>query len=372
MKKMVDIDPYNYIYASDSLQDDKDFTLYSVKKDGRVLRYSSLKMRSDFEIVESAIKSYSMAIGYASKKLRENAKLKELVKKYNYSFLYEINSFLKENYGGVGIGPNAIRGYRIVNQAKFLKDAPKISRKNLLKQKASRQLDNKLDYQLVPGKLKNISWKYDLRQYPDLVNSIYKSLEGKLDENTIDSLVLTSAWNISSENSNIIAFKLYSLKNIKSIYNKNNVNNTSSFVGIAYQKLKIKDETSELINIANKGLRNILKKNNNEFIQKKDSVKRKAEKEDILGINSTNRKEGSEWFITIIDQILDNNLENNILLTNNHQDYEFWDIIEAKNSDISNLLFRIRGKNSEFFKVFSKQENNIYKTIYTGGGYNFN
>ena len=433
MEDMVNIKPKNFMYASERLQNDFNFVSFAVKKDGLVLRYASPQMRENKLIVAQAIKSNILASTYISPILQENNQIKNLIKNNDYSFLINIESFLRNNYSGIEVGPNGSRGYHIVNQALFLKEKPKIERNDFFKWRLW-EGESENDVKLSTGRIRSLSWKTDLRDYPELSKEIKKFIYKKLDQNTADNLTITSLWVIPS-NPDLVIFKMYLLRHVNNTYSNSSINNTSYIVGVAYNKT-IREEASKVDELKEK---EVLKKDVENLTDQKEVAKETAEK--ILETSSketpkeanlelpketeknvvttdkavkkeeepkseadqkeeiknkiessiklseeVTKKESSEnsqpivnekpvqkdnWILTIIDSDMDVDLDNNIILRNNHQEYEFWDIYENGRDKTSNLIFRVKDKNSEYFDIFSKQEDNKYKSIFTGGGYNF-
>ncbi len=407
MKKMVSLNSRNFLYASARLQNNFDFVLFTVEKDGKMLRYASSKMRNNNEIVLNAMASYALAAGYASQELQDDELIQDIIKNSNYSFLIGMNSFLQDNYGGTKIGPKGSRGYRIVNQGQFFDKKPEIDRKDFFKWRYLWQNNKKKSARITTGKLRNLSWKSDLKKYPKLTKKIDKLLRKNLDQNTADSLTLTSLWKISSD-PDILVFKLYLLRHVKGVYNKDSINNTSYLVGIAFGEdynnqerypLKEEDQLSQddVQDIDNKD--SLIVKNDDEAdledllnndLEKEEEIKIEdvAVENEIKDANSNEvatkdqEKEVSivnddveienDWILTMVDSSSDINLENNIILKNNHKEYEFWDIYKNQDDNISNLIFKVKGKNSEYFEIFSRQLNDVYKPIFKGGGYSFN
>ena len=90
-----------------------------MKEDGSLLQYASEQLQKDKKLVEVAVKSNVRAIQYASKKLANDAEIKKIADSVKYDFLNGFDTFLKDNYGGLPVGPSGSRGYRIVNQGNF-------------------------------------------------------------------------------------------------------------------------------------------------------------------------------------------------------------------------------------------------------------
>ena len=370
MKYAVAFNAKNFIYASARLRNDQDFTKFAVKIDGRVLKYASEEMQTEPKVVLDAIKSYSIASEYDLETTRRDGDIREVAKESDYTFLIAIESFLQKNYAGTPIGPNGSRGYRIVNQAKLLDQDPIINRKDFFQWRYWWKNNKNLGNIVSVGKLKNLSWKQDLQEYPNLSKKINYILKKYLNQNTINAMTLTSLWQVSN-NPEILVFKIYLLRSIENSYNKLNINNTSYLIGIA-QADKVVDPL----------LDNISNINNDQTIPLNKELKEDLSINDLANINELiNDKNNLEdqknsqkrkWFVSVIDTNLDINLANNIILKNNHKEYQFWDVYVDEEQKNTNIIFKVTGKNSEYFDIFSKQHNNLYKSIYKGGGYNFN
>jgi len=445
MEDMINLRPKNFMYASERLQNDFSFVSSAVEKDGLVLRYASQEMRENKLIVLKAIKSNVLASTYISPKLQSDREVKKLTKNHDYSFLINIESFLRNNYAGIEVGPNGSRGYHIVNQALFLKQKPTIDRNDFFTWRLW-EGDAENNVKLSTGRIRNLSWLTDLRDYPELTAGIQKFLYEKLDENTANSMTLTSLWVIPS-NPDLIIFKMYLLRHVGNLYSATSINNTSYVVGVAYNKTireeapkedqtkKDKDKMADNTKADQKDVTKDDKKDTTATAQAaKDPVKdaaapkqtakteasKEAPKQDMSAAKAIpapdSKKEEApksaeqlkaeikgkiqatakttdqevkttdqevaktkkekpakkdDWVVTIIDSDMDVDLDNNIILRNNHQEYEFWDIYQNGKDKTSNLIFKVKDKNSEYFEIFSKQPDDKYKSIFTGGGYSF-
>lgn len=578
MKEMIDLKPENFSYASLRLQDDFDMVMYAVKKNGDLIKYASTRMVNDPRIAKEAVNSNVISAGYVPYKMQNQKDIKGVVNKFNYSFLFDIDGFLKENYGGIDVGPKGLRGYRIVNQAKLLNKKPIFDREDFIEWKRFWKGSKKSEIGILTNKMRNLNWKVDLEKYPGLAQEIDKFLEEKLDKSASNYMVLTSLWSIK-EDPDILVFKLYLLRPNSNPYDGKNINNTSYIVGIAYNKEdpkpaedkksktisneKKSDKTNNLTDKnkveisskddekkadlpkdktnleaskdkakneddkktndndkskdqpkkedksvnddksknevksdskdSNKNLfedavnkdktsdskeekklsedkkdpkntadkekatkdvkasdsseikvkdsdkskddKNLDKKNDKNLdkiedknqsdkdknsekkdldLAKDDKTQENSQKEatkdvklkenikddeakkddstilqqikDSAAVLSKEKSKGEaskiisekkskkpsgKWILTIIDSAFNVDLSNNIVLKNNHNEYDFWDVYDNGKDKFSVLIFRVKAENSEYFEIFSKQNNDSYQLIFRGGGYNF-
>ena len=319
MSKMIKKRAHNFVYASQRLQNNYDVVLLAVKENGEMLKYASDNMRSNKNIVEEAVKSYTPAINFATMVMQKDLTISDIADSIDYSFVSGFDFFLEDNYSGLSVGPGGIRGYRIVNRGKFfydrnLFDHPYVIRWESASNKSGK--NNLREYKIISGRGSFIGWKTDLNEFPKLIQKIEELFkENQLDQNTIDSLSLTSLWKISYK-PEIIAFNLYLLRDMKDQYLRPNFANVTSFTAIA--------------------------------------------------VNT-----GDNWKVTVIHSIFDVDMEIDVRFKNGHERYIIWDLYQSSEYDInSKVLFKIEGKDSEYFELFVKQPNDKYISFYSGGGYN--
>ncbi len=396
MRDLIDINSKNFLYASERLRGDFEFVLSVVRKDGDNLKYASDKLRDNRKIVIAAINSYLPAANYASFRLKnKDEDIKNLLKSFqNAKFLNNIESFLRNQYSGILVGPNGSRGYRIVNQAKYLKQKALINKDDYLRWRSVSKSkdDNKIF--ITATDLKRMSWKFDLKEYPKLTKKIDKILNKYLDKKTADGLFVTSMWQIS-KNPEILVIDLDLVRNIRNIYNKSTNSNTSYVTLIAFTSdttnddnindvkqngeeeiFSIEDKKDKAIeSVDNKEKKGVLKKMRNILTKKISKDKELPEDENLKSqidkTNNINNAINKEWFITIISSNFDVDLKNNILFEDNRKSYEFWDIYNQNNLKDPAIIFKVEDRNSEYFEIFFRQINNRYYKLYKGGGYNF-
>jgi hypothetical protein len=317
MTKVVDIDPKNFIYASDRLQNDKEFVLWVVKKNGKMLKFASDKLQDDTEVAVEAIKSYNLAISFVSQKLQKDTKIKQLAAKIDQDFLINLDQFLRENYGGIGVGPGGYRGYHIVNMAKNFPEKRIFYQPYLTKwQRVYKNGVETNELKLFSKDNSKSDWKNVFSEYSGLNNAIKKVLSNNgVDNNTIDALNLVSFWIISKE-PNVIALNLYLLRETSNLYLDGNGSNVTSLIAIA------------------------------------------------------NEKTNKEWSIDIVDAVFDADLTMSVSYKSGHKKYQIWDVYKANKDDKDpKILFKVEDNNGEYFDLFAKQINNSYASIYKYGGY---
>ncbi len=318
---MIKINAKNFAYASDRLQDDEVIALLALKNSGKMLKYASPRLQDDKKVVTQAIQSYSLAINFASEKLQKDPQIKKLSDQINYSFINNFDSFLKENYGGLNVGPEGSRGYHIVNMAKFFPDKqityhPYVTKWGQV-YKNGVETD---EIRLTTKSVNDGGWKVDFAEYPELIEAIENIfVTNGVDHNTIEGLNAVSLWIISNK-PKVIAFDLYLLRQIDSRYLKSETSNVTALTAIARET------------------------------------------------QSNGKKK--EWEINVVDAIFDADLKMSVTYENGHRRYKIWDVylINKKDKD-PKILFKVEDKDGEYFDLFAKQISNRYASVYKGGGY---
>ncbi len=399
MRDLVDINPKNFKYASDRLHNNFEFVLYAMQKDGEMLKYASETMKDNEEIVIKSFESYLPAINYASFRLKNRSdKIRETLKFYSeYKPLDDMEVFLDDKYAGIRVGPNGVRGYRIVNQAKYLKKEAVINKEDYLKWRHVSGSSDKNSIFITTTDLRRMFWKFDLQEYPNLIKEIDKILNKYIDKKTADSMFLISLWQVL-EDPQLFVIHLELLRDVRNVYNKSNNANTSYMTLIAFNETILIDEDGKKDKDGDgkkdkdgdgkkdkdgdgkkdkdgdgrkegalSRIKDIFSRNNP--LKSDDNMKEKDK--NISESNNNIKQENKKWILTIINSDLDIDLRNNILLKNNHKSYEFWDIYSKDKSKNPALIFKVRDRNSEYFEIFFKQKNNIYYKLYRGGGYSF-
>ena len=232
-------------------------------------------------------------------------------------FLANFDQFLKENYGGLGVGPGGYRGYHIVNMAKKFSKKRIIYQPYLTKWQRAHKNDGETGELELTSKIQKISdWKSFCSKYPGLAVAIEKIFaDNQVDKNSVDALNLVSFWVISKK-PKIVAFNLYLLREIDNVYLGSDVANIISLTAIATEKRR------------------------------------------------------KEWKINVVDAIFDADLKMSIAYKNGHKKYKIWDLYQANKEDKNlKILFEVEDKDGEYFDLFAKQLNGRYASIYKGGGY---
>ena len=317
MIKMININPKNFIYASDRLQNDKTLVLLAVKKNGKMLKFASDYIQNDKDVVIESIQSYNLAINFASQRLQNNKQIKKIASKINYGFLNNFDLFLKENYGGLDVGPKGYRGYHIVNMAKFFPEKQIVYKPYLTKwERVYKNGVATNKFELISKMDQLFDWRSAFKNYPNLMKKIEDIFfMNRVDDNTVDALNLVSFW-LVSKNPKVIAFDMYLLRKIDGVYFDVDIANVVALSAIAKEK------------------------------------------------------ENKEWEINIVQAIFDADLKMSIAYKNGHKRYKIWDIYQEneKSKDLK-ILFKVEDEDGEYFDLFTKQLNDRYISIYKGGGY---
>ncbi|MES2676921.1 MAG: DUF4116 domain-containing protein [Pseudomonadota bacterium] len=315
--QMIKINPKNFAYASERLQDDQDIALLALKNSGKMLRFASPRLQNNKKVVMQAIQSYSLAISFASEELQKNPQIKKLSQQINYQFISNLDNFLKQNYGGLGVGPEGSRGYHIVNMAKFFPEKQITYHPYITKWEQVYKNGVETDeIRLTTKSINDGGWKVDFADYPELIKAVEKIfINNGVDQNTIDGLNAVSLWKIS-DHPQIIAFDLYLLRQIDNHYLKSDTANVVALTAIARQT------------------------------------------------------ENKKWEINVVDAIFDADLKMSVAYENGHRRYKIWDVYLVNKKDKNpKILFKVEDKDGEYFDLFAKQLNNRYASIYKGGGY---
>ncbi len=317
MMKMVRISPKNFIYGSDRLQDDKELALLAIKNNGKMFKFVSDRLQDNKKVVIEAIKSYSLAVDFASQRLQKNSRVKRMVKKINYSFLENFDQFLRENHGGLGVGPDGVRGYHIVNMAKSFPEKQIIYQPYITKwERVYKNGIETNDLKLTTQSTQSIGWKDVFSDYPKLIKAVEDVfIANQIDANTIDALNPVSFW-IVSKKPKVVAFDLYLLRRVDNQYLSADVANIVSLTAIARQK--------------------------------------------------RNKK----WEINIVESTFDADLKMSVDYKGGHKRYRIWDIYQINKKDKNpKILFKVEDRDGEYFELFVRQINGRYASIYKGGGY---
>lgn len=318
MTKMIRMHPNNFIYASDRLQNDPGLVLLAVKQNGKMLEYASDKMKNDKTIVDEAVSAYTRSIKFASKRLQEDPHIKEIAGKVNYDFLAGLEDFLTQNYGGLPVGPDGSRGYRIVNFGNFFSDYQMVDRPYDIKWEVVRDQKGKEteEYQLDTTRQKETGWVDDFNDYPGLASKVREVLKvnGLLDDNTIDALSLTSLWELNDD-LNAVAFDLYLLRDTRDQYLEANFAN-------------------------------------------------------VVNLSAIARKIDDKWVITIVNALFDADIKMDISYLKGHKSYVVWDLYKVDKDDKNlKVLYKIEGSDAESFEMFMEQPSGKFSSVYKGGGY---
>lgn len=315
--KMMRINPKNFVYASDRLQDDEEIALLAVSNNGKMLKFVSDRLQDNKKVVIQAIKSYSLAINFASEKLQKDSEIKKMLKKTNYNFIANLDQFLKENYGGLGVGPDGSRGYYIVNMAKFFPEKQIIYQPYITKwERVYKNGVETNELKLAAKSTQVVGWRDVFSDYPELIKAVENIfIANQVDENTIDSLNAVSFW-IVSDKPKVVAFDLYLLRQIDNKYLSADVANVVSLTAIAKEK------------------------------------------------------KNKKWEVNVVESTFDADLKMSVVYKGGHKRYRIWDIYKANEKDKNpKILFKVEDKDGEYFDLFAKQLNDRYASIYKGGGY---
>jgi len=317
IKKMITINPKNFIYGSTRLQNDEEIALLVVRSDGRMLKFASDQIQNNKKVVIEAVKSYSLAAKFASNQLQKDSEVKKMSRKIDYSFLENFDRFLKENYGGLGVGPDGIRGYHIVNMAKFFPEKQIIYQSYITKwERVYKDGVETDDLRLAAQSTQSVGWKDVFKDYPQLIKAIENIfIANQIDANTIEALNVVSFWEVS-KTPKVVAFDLYLLRQIDNKYLNADISNVVSLSAIAKEK------------------------------------------------------KNKKWEINVVSSTFDADLKMSVAYKNGHKRYKIWDIYQINKKDKNpKILFKVEDKDGEYFDLFVKQINDRYASIYKGGGY---
>jgi hypothetical protein len=317
MKKMIEIDSYNYQFASDRIKNIKEYAKIAFTDNGALLEFAPLEIKNNKEIIKIALKSNNDAFQFLLPELQKDKELKELAKhQTSIGNQQDLIDFINQNYIASAKSKNLT--YKIANQGKFFAKNQLINRNYITKWQEF------IDYskrdgvhfarqtKLISADKRNyhLSWRKDFKKYPQIIQKIEKFLiKRNIAENILDNLYTTYIWEIQKKPLTV-AFNIYLMRESGDEAMGSNFINITSMTAILRQKSK------------------------------------------------------NDWQMTIVEVILDSEIEVSPSFENGHKKYILWDLYEVdKNDKNPKLIFKVEDDLENYFEVFEAQANQKYKKI---------
>ena len=313
MKRMIIIDSRNYKFASNRLKEMPELASIALNDNGILLAFAPDSIKSNKSLVKIALQSNSSAIEYASESLKKDKDLQKLaIAKTSVKSKEDLEKFLEKNYLVEERGKNL--GFAIANKKKFFPKNAVIDRNYITKwQKylgGNFRAEEKLTLVAADSRNYPISWKSDLRKYPELIKKIENFfLNHNVDQNTIDNLSLTYFWKIKDA-PQTFAFNLYLLRDSRDVDLGNDFSDITSLSAIA-------------------------------------------------------QKHKNKWHFTVVEVIFDSETRTSTSYTNGHKRYILWDLYKADSLDKNpKIIFKVEDKFNDYFEIFEEQAGGKYQIIY--------
>ncbi len=317
MKKMIEIDSYNYQFASDRIKNIEEYAKIAFTDNGALLEFAPLEIKNNKEIIKIALKSNNAAFQFLSPELQKDKELKELAKhQTSIKNQQDLIDFINKNYITPAESKNLT--HTIENQGRFFAKNQLINRNYITKWQKF------IDYskregvhfarqtKLISADKRNyhLSWRKDFKKYPQIIQKIEKFLiKRNIAENILDNLYTTYIWKIQ-ENPSTIAFNIYLMRESGDEAMGSDFTNITSMTAILRQKSK------------------------------------------------------NDWQMTIVEVILDSEIEVSPSFENGHKKYILWDLYKTDEKDKNpKLIFKVEDNLENYFEVFEAQANSKYKMI---------
>ncbi len=322
MKRMVDLDSKNYLFASTRVREMPDIAALAFSDNGMLIAEAPEAARSSIMAVKAAMISDISAYEFAMNEARRSPTIWKLLDKKEKKEPFEISrekltKFLRTNY--LSPPKNKNLDPVISNKGKFFKENQLVSRQYITKWRGSLNYDGadvREELRLIAADSRNfhVQWKKDFKKYPDLI----KKIEGfftrhNVDQATIDSLATTELWSVKNKPLTL-AFNLYLIRD-----------SINSELGPEFCDI------TSLTAIAQK----------------------------IRGA-----KGKSEWHLSVIETILDNEIRVDMSYSGGHKRYIIWDLYIDKKNKNPKIIFKVEDRYKNFFEAYEERSGGKYRSKY--------
>ena len=396
--KAVLIDPAQFQYASEILQEDELFVKRLLKISPEILQFASPEIRGNSDFMEKATYINRNALKYASWNLLDNKiYIKKMIEidSYNYRFaasrLQEIKEFavmaFEDNGMLLEFAPQNVK-----NNKELVKIA--INSNNAAIEFAAEKLREDLDLQalskhktsiLAPEKLQeffdeNYFLKASKKNLDDTIGNQAKFFKKHqlINRNYItkwqDYIEYSKQGNnqfthqaklISADSRNYHIdwrrdFKKYksAAEKIEKFFtNRQLPDNIIDNLSTTYF-WKIKDKPLTI------AFNLYLMRDSSDEVLGPDFV-------DITSMTAILQEHDKKWKMTIVEVILDSEIKVSPIFENGHKKYVLWDLYKINDEDKNpKIIFKIEDGLNQYFEMFEEQANGKYKMIFRSKDYN--
>jgi hypothetical protein len=382
--RAVAIDPSQFQYADEALQEDQVFILRLLKVTPQVLQFAAPEVRSDQAFMEKATYINRYSLQFASWTLLDNKLfMKRMIDidplnyKYASDRLKLLNEFAARAFSDNGLllefAPTQIRKDKklvkiaVGSNAKafeFVDESLK-SDKELIK------LATNISSVKSPEELKKFIEENYVEEPgdKDLAKKLVNKAKFFPDHKIIDQKYITKwkmgfdnrqeYWRLTAaDNKNRQKFWKKDFKNYPELIAKierflvghnvaeNNVNNM-----VTTYLWKVKDKPNTLVF-------------NLYLVNESADRDLGSEYVNVTSITAIAQKHGNKWSMTIIEVVFDSEEKSDVSYEDGLKRYEIWDLYRVGKSDSNpKVIFKVSEKFGDYFEVFEEQSNGKYHKI---------
>ncbi len=388
MLKAAIIDPSQFQFAADVLQQDENFVTRLLKVSPTALQYASPKLRSNASFMERATYISRDSLQYAAPVLTDNKLFMRhmiTIDSRNYKFaserLKELSEFAEIAFRDDGLllefAPAKIKAdkHLVTIATKSNQHAIAFASDELKKDKAFQFAPEKLSdvnieilekslqtNYVIQEKQKNLGFNITNRakkfSKQQLIQRNYVTKwrgDLRLNDKTIDKdLHLIAA---DSRNYQILWKKDFYkypdlIKKIENFLSHHNVDSNAidSLLTTYFWKIKNNPNTFAF---------------NLYLIRDSNDVDFGPEFSDVTSLTAIVQKHKNKWEMTVVDVIFDSEIKTDIGYLNGHKKYVLWDLYKTNKKDKNpKIIFKVEDKFKEYFEIFEKQSGGKYKMIH--------
>lgn len=396
--KAVLIDPAQFQYASEVLQEDELFVKRLLKISPEVLQFASPEIRGSADFMEKATYINRNALKYASWNLLDNKiYIKKMIEidSYNYRFaasrLQELKEFATPAFSDNGMLLE-FAPLKVKNDKELVKIA--INSNNAAIEFAGEKLQEDKDLQALATHKTSITQPEKLQTFLDehyFIKTTKKNLDDAIGnqakffkKNQLINRNYVTKWqdyidygkrdgNQFSRQSKLITadnrnyhidwrrdFKKYKSaaeKVEKFFTNRQLPDNIIDNLSTTYL-WKIKDKPLTI------AFNLYLMRDSSDEVLGPDFV-------DVTSMTAILQEHEKKWKMTIVEVILDSEIKVSPIFENGHKKYILWDLYKTNDSDKNpKIIFKIEDGLNQYFEMFEEQGNGKYKMIFRSKDYN--
>lgn len=383
------IDPEQFQFAADALQQDETFVRRLLKVSPKALKYASASLRSNAAFMENATYLSRESLQYAAPVLTDNKLFMRrmiTIDSLNYKFaskrLGELPEFaeiafrddglllefapksIKENVDLVRLATKsnqyAIRfaSDKLQQEKEFELKPEKISSVNkeelekfLQENYVTKKKQKNLLFSLA-GKAKNFSkqqiidrnyvtkWQGDLRLVDESINKELQLIAA-------DSRNYPISWKKDFRKHPEL------IKKIENFFISHNVDQSAidSLLTTYFWKIKNNPDTFAF---------------NLYLLRNSNDAGFGPDFSNVTSITAIVQKHQKKWEMTVIEVIFDSEVKTEVGFANGHKKYVLWDLYKTdKNDKNPKLIFKVEDKFKEYFEIYEEQTGGKYKVIHS-------